>query len=143
MLSLFTKLMENITGNVTNLWHVTKHIFAPNQDHPTSPPSRCHDFFSFWRLPQPGNSIATKSPYGGDWGVWLYLQPGGGQVKIAVRRLEWKAVAKTNANNEKYVDKKVTIMLRDMDVVIFITYLYFVTLFNWVDLEMVRQQLLL
>ena len=63
--------MENITGNVTNLWHVTKHIFAPNQDHPTSPPSRCHDFFSFWRLPQPGNSIATKSPYGGDWGMWL------------------------------------------------------------------------
>ena len=32
----------------------------------------------------------------------LFLQPGGGQVKIAVRKLEWKAVAKTNANNEKY-----------------------------------------
>ena len=75
--------------------------------------------------------------------IFHYLQPGGGQVKIAVRRLEWKAVAKTNANNEKYVDKKVTIMLRDMDVVIFITYLYFVTLFNWFDLEKLRQQLLL
>ena len=34
--------------------------------------------------------------------IVLFLQPGGGQVKIAVRKLEWKAVARTNANNEKY-----------------------------------------
>ena len=71
MKSSFTKIMKNITEYVMKLWHVMKHSFAPNQDHPTSPPSRCHDFFSFWRLPQPGNSIATKSPYGGDWGMWL------------------------------------------------------------------------
>ena len=60
MLSLFAKFMENITGNVTNLWHVTKHIFAPNQDHPTYPPSRWCVFF-FWRLPQPGNGIAITT----------------------------------------------------------------------------------
>ena len=35
------------------------------------------------------------------------FQPGGGQVKIAVRKLEWKAVSKTDASNEKYQDKKV------------------------------------
>ena len=73
MKSSFTKFMKNITEYVMKLWHVMKHSFAPNQDHPTSPPSRCHDFFSFWRLPQPGNSIATKSPYGGDWGMWLWM----------------------------------------------------------------------
>ena len=37
----------------------------------------------------------------------ILLQPGGCQVKIAVRKLEWKAVSKTNASNEKYQDKKV------------------------------------
>ena len=35
------------------------------------------------------------------------FQPGGGQVKIETRKLEWKAVTKTNASNEKYLEKKV------------------------------------
>ena len=33
-------------------------------------------------------------------------KPGGGQVKIAVKKLEWKAVSKTNASNGKYMEEK-------------------------------------
>ena len=36
-----------------------------------------------------------------------FSQPGGGQVKIETRKLEWKAVTKTEANNDKYLEKKV------------------------------------
>ena len=33
-------------------------------------------------------------------------KPGGGQVKISVKKLEWKAVSRTNATNEKYDEAK-------------------------------------
>lgn len=62
------------------------------------------------------------------------LQPGGGQVKIAVRKLEWKAVTKTNANNEKYLDKKVhPILSCHLYLVIYFLYVFTLTkvLLHW------------
>jgi hypothetical protein len=42
----------------------------------------------------------------------IIFQPGGGQVKIESRKLEWNAAPKTNVSNEGYVpgggDKKVS-----------------------------------
>ena len=87
-MSLFAKFMENITGNVTNLWHVTKHIFAPNQDHPTYPPSRWCVFFFFWRLPHPGNGIAITTSTNV---TETFDYSGVSQQQIAVLPSPWKS----------------------------------------------------